>query len=77
MEEGLKITLDEMKCIETSIYIPCNIFSNYYVAKNEEVKFKISLKPFTEVLNIFGDDTNPSVKLTYKDVNTPLYLLLV
>lgn len=75
MEEGLKITLEEMKSIDTSVYIPCNMFSQYHVKKGEEIKFKISLKPFTEVLNIFGDDTSPSVKLTYKDLDTPLLLL--
>lgn len=77
MEQGLKVTLEEMKCIETSAYVPCNLFSMYQIDDKEDIMFKINLKTLTEVLNIFGDDGNPSLKLSYKSVGSPLSLLLV
>ncbi|XP_060523924.1 cell cycle checkpoint protein RAD1 [Cylas formicarius] len=76
MKEGLKITVEEMKCIETSAYIPCNMFSMYHIDKNEECLFKINLKTLTEILNIFGDDGNSSLKLSYKSPGSPLCLVL-
>ncbi|KAK9879217.1 hypothetical protein WA026_004062 [Henosepilachna vigintioctopunctata] len=74
MEEGLKLTLEEMKCTETSVYFPCNMFSSYMIDQNEDISFKISLKVLTECLNIFGDDGNPSLKFTYKSIGSPLCL---
>lgn len=76
MEEGLKVTVDEMRCIETSAYIPCNIFSMYHIDTNEDIKFKINLKTLTDILNIFGDDSNPNLKLTYKSYGSPLCLVM-
>ncbi|XP_019871032.2 cell cycle checkpoint protein RAD1 [Aethina tumida] len=76
MEQGLKVTLEEMKCIETSAYVPCNLFSMYQIDDKEDIMFKINLKTLTEVLNIFGDDGNPSLKLSYKSVGSPLSLLI-
>lgn len=76
MEEGLKVTVEEMKSIETSVYIPAEIFTSYHIDPNEDVKFKISLKMFTECLNIFGDDNCPSLKLTYRSFGQPLCLVL-
>lgn len=75
MEEGLKVTLDDMKCVETSVYIPCSIFSFYHIGNKEDIIFKISFKTLIEVLNIFGDDGNPNLKLTYKSVESPLSLV--
>lgn len=72
MEEGLKVTLDEMRCIETCAYIPRNMFSMYHVGEAEDIMFKINLKTLTDILNIFGDDSNPSLKLTYRTNGSPL-----
>ncbi|KAL3279420.1 hypothetical protein HHI36_016931 [Cryptolaemus montrouzieri] len=74
MEEGLKLTLEEIKCTETSVYFPCNMFSTYEIYSTEDITFKISLKVFTECLNIFGDEGNPSLKLIYEDIGGPLCL---
>ncbi|XP_045482978.1 cell cycle checkpoint protein RAD1-like [Harmonia axyridis] len=76
MEEGLKITLEEMKCTETSVYFPCNMFSLYELKSDEDISFKINLKVFTECLNIFGDDGNSSLKLSYKNPGAPLSLVM-
>lgn len=77
MEEGLKLTLEDLKCTETSVYFPCNMFSSYELDTNNDISFKISLKVFTECLNIFGDDGNPSMKLSYKGSGSPLCLVCV
>ncbi|KAJ8951498.1 hypothetical protein NQ318_000194 [Aromia moschata] len=76
MPEGLKITLDEMKCAEVSVTIPRDMFSMYNVDGSEEVIFKVSLKTLVDVLNIFGDDGNPNLKLTYKSMGSPLCLVM-
>ncbi|KAF2888003.1 hypothetical protein ILUMI_18170, partial [Ignelater luminosus] len=76
LEEGLKITIEETKCVETSAYIPSNLFTSYYIDTNEDIKFKLSLKVLTECLHIYGDDGNPSLKMTYKGVGSPLCLVI-
>ncbi|KAK4883588.1 hypothetical protein RN001_006907 [Aquatica leii] len=76
MEEGLKVTIEEMKCVETSAYIPVQMFESYYVRPQEDVKFKLSLKILTETLFIYGDDGNLSLKMTYKGPGFPLCLII-
>lgn len=75
LEEGLKVTIEEMRCIETSAYLPVSMFSSYQVDTTQEVKFKISLKVFTECLSVFGDDNFACLKLSYKEHGSPLYLM--
>lgn len=74
MEEGLKVTLDEMRCIETSAYIPCNMFSVYRITE-DDILFKISFKTLVEILNMFGDDGNPNLKMSYASVGESLCLV--
>lgn len=76
MEEGLKVTLDEMRCIESSAYIPCNMFTVYRITENDII-FKVSLKVLVEILNIFGDDGTPNLKMSYEAVGEPLCLVYV
>ncbi|XP_066150473.1 cell cycle checkpoint protein RAD1 [Euwallacea fornicatus] len=76
MEEGLKVTLEEMKYIETSAYIPRTMFSLYHIIDTKDNIFKINLKTFTDILNIFGDDSNPSLKLTFKASGSPLCVIM-
>ncbi|XP_023019582.1 radiation insensitive 1 isoform X5 [Leptinotarsa decemlineata] len=76
LAEGLKLTLDEMKCVETSTYIPCDMFSFYHVDSTEDIIFKINFKTLVDILNIFGDDGNPNVKLSYKSVGSPLCIVM-
>lgn len=75
MEEGLKVTIEEMRCVEISAYIPINMFSFYKIDTSDDIKFKVSFKTFVEVLNIFGDDGNPSLKMSYKATGEPLCLM--
>ncbi|KAL1508942.1 hypothetical protein ABEB36_003756 [Hypothenemus hampei] len=76
MEEGLKVTLEEMRCVETSAYIPREIFSLYQVKESEDNLFKINLKTFTDVINIFGDDINTTLKLSFNSPGSPLRLIV-
>lgn len=75
MEEGLKVTLEEMRCVEISSYIPVNMFSYYNIDSSSDVIFKVSFKTFVEILNVFGDDGNPSLKISYKAAGEPLHLM--
>ncbi|VEN54919.1 unnamed protein product [Callosobruchus maculatus] len=74
MEEGLKLTLDEMRCVETSAYIPREMFTAYHVAQDKDVILKICLKSLVDVLNLFGEDSSPNLKimLSYKSDGSPL-----
>ncbi|RZC36229.1 uncharacterized protein BDFB_005264 [Asbolus verrucosus] len=65
-----------MRSVETSAYIPRNMFTYYHIVENEDVIFKISMKIFTECLNIYGDEGNPSVKLSYHSQGSPLCLVV-
>lgn len=78
MEEGFKVTVEDMKCSQNSAYIPSDVFTKYNFKSDEEhpEKFRVSLTSFTEVLNIFGDDTNHTLKIIYKAPGSPLALLL-
>ncbi|KAK5650311.1 hypothetical protein RI129_001340 [Pyrocoelia pectoralis] len=76
MKEGLKVTIEEMRCVETSAYFPHSTFTSYYVNPQEDIKFKISLKVLTDCLYIYGDDGSPCLKMTYKGPGSPLSLLI-
>lgn len=75
MEDALQITIDHMRCVEAKAYIPKDLFTTYYSDPNHVVKFKLSLKILTECLHIYGDDANPSLKMTYKGPGHPLCLV--
>ncbi|CAH1994105.1 unnamed protein product [Acanthoscelides obtectus] len=74
MEEGLKLTLDEMRCVETSAYMPREMFTAYHVAQAKDVILKVSLKALVDVLNIFGEDCSPNLKvmMSYKSEGSSL-----
>lgn len=75
MPEGLKFTLEDMKSVEISAYIPRNMFMCYKVDDKEDNIFKISMKILTECLNILDDEANCSLKMSYKGQGEPLQLL--
>lgn len=75
MTQGLKITLDEMKSVETSVYIPVNVFTSYHV-DSDDIKFKINIKIFAECLSLFEEDVNRYLKLTFRGEGSPLYMIL-
>ncbi|KAF5277562.1 hypothetical protein FQA39_LY18453 [Lamprigera yunnana] len=76
MNEGVKVTIEEMKCAETTAYIPVEVFASYTLKSQEDIKFKLSLKILTECLHIYEDETNHSLKMTYRGSGFPLCLLI-
>lgn len=75
MQEGLKVTLEEMRCVEISAYIPVGMFSFYKIQSSQDITFKVSFKTLVEILNIFGEERNPSLQMSYKSSGEPLYLV--
>ena len=76
-EEGLKIIIEDSKSTQIVIYLPTNLFLSFVANKPTDgtVKFSISLKVLTECLNIFGDENNSSLKLSYKADGYPLVIM--
>ncbi|XP_034828210.1 cell cycle checkpoint protein RAD1 [Maniola hyperantus] len=76
MSEGLKLTVEEGKCVQASAYVPADNFSEYHVRDDVDVMFKISIAVLTECLNIFGASEESSLKMYYRSEGSPLLLVL-
>ncbi|XP_065156955.1 uncharacterized protein Rad1 [Atheta coriaria] len=76
MEEGLKIVIENSKSSEIAIYLPSELFSHYHIDNEADVMFKIQLKRFIDCLHIFGDEGNPSMKLSYRQEGAPFILII-
>lgn len=82
-EHGLKIVVEDSKCVQANTFIGSEIFQEYHL-NDDTVAFRIDLNTLIECLTVFdGCSTNPSsttaLKLTYKEYGSPvklLYLLL-
>lgn len=42
MPEGLKLTVEEGKCVQASAYVPADNFTEYHVRDDVDVLFKVS-----------------------------------
>ncbi|XP_026333142.1 cell cycle checkpoint protein RAD1 isoform X2 [Hyposmocoma kahamanoa] len=76
LPEGLKLTVEEGKCVQASAYIPADNFTNYHVRDDIDVMFKISIAVLAETLNIFGSGEESSLKMYYRCEGSPLLLVL-
>ncbi|GBP43006.1 Cell cycle checkpoint protein RAD1 [Eumeta japonica] len=76
MPDGLKLTVEEGKCIQASAYIPADNFTEYCIKKNVDIMFRISLAVLTECLSILGASEESSIKMYYKNDGSPLILML-
>ncbi|CAG4933436.1 unnamed protein product [Colias eurytheme] len=76
MQEGLKLTVEEGKCVQASAYVPADNFTEYHVRDDVDVVFKISIAVLTECLNIFGSGEESSLKMYYRCDGSPLLLVL-
>ncbi|XP_038215607.1 cell cycle checkpoint protein RAD1 [Zerene cesonia] len=76
MQEGLKLTVEEGKCVQASAYVPADNFTEYHVRDDVDVVFKISIAVLTECLNIFGSGEESSLKMYYRCDESPLLLVL-
>ncbi|XP_013193296.1 cell cycle checkpoint protein RAD1 [Amyelois transitella] len=76
LPEGLKLTVEEGKCVQASAYVPCDNFTEYRVRDDVDVMFKISIAVLAECLNIFGSGEESSLKMYYRCEGSPLLLVL-
>ncbi|XP_050535359.1 cell cycle checkpoint protein RAD1-like isoform X3 [Daktulosphaira vitifoliae] len=79
-EHGLKIVVEDSKCVQANAFIGSEIFQDYQLS-DDTVAFRVDLNTFIECLTIFdGCSLNPGVttalKLTYKEYGSPIKLLL-
>lgn len=76
LPEGLKLTVEEGKCVQASAYVPSDNFTEYHVRDDVDVMFKISIAVLSECLNIFGSGEESSLKMYYRGEGSPLLLVL-
>lgn len=78
-DNGLKITVEDSKCIQASAYIPIQVFQEFNLV--EDVIFKINLTVLVECLNMFWSSMSSSnasvgLQLYYKDQGHPVTVLI-
>ncbi|XP_023213132.1 cell cycle checkpoint protein RAD1-like [Centruroides sculpturatus] len=64
-KNGLKVTVEESKCVQANAYIQAVLFHEYNV-RQENVTFKINLNVLLECLNIFGNSNTPGITTALK-----------
>ncbi|CAI9724797.1 cycle checkpoint RAD1-like [Octopus vulgaris] len=78
-ELGLKVTVEDFKCIQGNAFIQSAIFHEYTI-KEEQLTFKINLNVLLECLTIFGSSSvtgvMTSLKMCYSGYGSPLMLIL-
>ncbi|KAH0550014.1 cell cycle checkpoint protein RAD1 [Cotesia glomerata] len=78
-DNGVKITVEDSKCLQGIAYIPKIIFQEYNLA--EDVIFKINLTVLVECLGMFWSSISTQgvsvmLQLMYKDVGHPVSVLI-
>ncbi|XP_039262922.2 cell cycle checkpoint protein RAD1-like [Styela clava] len=75
-ENGLKVTVEDAKCLQANAFIQATVFDEYDV--HEEVNFCINLNVLQECLTIFGSSSimTTSLKMVYGGYGSPLTLTL-
>ncbi|XP_072164089.1 cell cycle checkpoint protein RAD1-like [Diadema setosum] len=78
-ENGLKVTVEDAKCVQANAFIQANIFQEYYM-RDPTATFKINLSVLLDCLNIFGSNpmggATPALKMSYAGYGSPLLLML-
>lgn len=79
-ENGLKVIVEDSKCIQGKAFIQTQVFQDYVLNTDPE-PFVISLDVLLECLTIFGSSNIPSsvaatVKMVYAGYGSPLVLTL-
>ncbi|XP_060586860.1 cell cycle checkpoint protein RAD1-like isoform X2 [Ruditapes philippinarum] len=76
---GLKVTVEDAKCIQANAFIQEGIFQEFTI-KEEQLTFKINLTVLLECLTIFGSGpvagSATSLKMCYAGYGSPLLLIL-
>ncbi|KAL7300557.1 cell cycle checkpoint protein RAD1 [Trichogramma pretiosum] len=78
-KNGLKLTVEEAKCMQASAYIPIQLFEEYTLT--EDIIFRINLNVFVECLSMFWSNINTtgsttSLEMHYKGVGHPVTILI-
>ncbi|XP_015592921.1 cell cycle checkpoint protein RAD1 [Cephus cinctus] len=78
-DNGLKITVEDAKCMQASAYIPVDVFQEFKL--KEEVIFRINLNVLVECLCMFWSDINSqsssvAAQLFYKGTGHPVTMLI-
>lgn len=75
-ENGLKVTVEDAKCLQANAFIQASVFDEYDV--KEESTFCINLNVLQECLTIFGSSSvsATSVRMVYGGYGCPLILTL-
>jgi cell cycle checkpoint protein len=77
-ESGMKITVEDSRCLQGSAYIGLNAFREYKRAPNatdENLQFCIGLKVMAQILTEFASDES-SMKILYKGPGAPFVLVI-
>ncbi|XP_023245775.1 cell cycle checkpoint protein RAD1 [Copidosoma floridanum] len=78
-ENGLKITVEEAKCMQASAYIPIKLFEEFTLT--EDIIFRINLNVFVECLSMFWPSINAqgsavALEMHYKGEGHPVTILI-
>ncbi|XP_053999476.1 cell cycle checkpoint protein RAD1-like isoform X1 [Hylaeus anthracinus] len=78
-ENGLKVTVEDAKCMQASAYIPSHIFQEFKL--KEDIIFRINLNVLVECLCMFWSNINSqgssvALQLFYKGVGHPVTVLI-
>uniref|UniRef100_F6XMX2 Cell cycle checkpoint protein RAD1 n=1 Tax=Ciona intestinalis TaxID=7719 RepID=F6XMX2_CIOIN len=75
-ENGLKVTVEDSKCIQGNAFIQDQVFQEYSI-RDEALTFQINLDILLECLNIFGsNNSTTTMRMMYNGYGTPLVLML-
>lgn len=76
-ENGLKITVEDAKCMQAIVYIPSAVFDEFEL--KEDVIFSLSLNILIECLCMFwpaSQDNSVAVQIFYKGTGFPLSIII-
>lgn len=78
-QNGLKVTVEDSKCLQANAFIQADIFQEYII-KEDAVGFQVNLTVLLDCLTIFGGSTVPGVctalRMCYNGYGYPLTLFL-
>lgn len=77
-EDGMKVSIDDAKCVQGSAFIPASVFQDFNL-KKEFIAFQVNYSALVECINIYGHSNPDSVtafKMYYGGSGTPLTLLI-
>ncbi|XP_072756425.1 cell cycle checkpoint protein RAD1 isoform X1 [Anoplolepis gracilipes] len=77
IENGLKIIVEDAKCMQATVYIPSAVFDEFEL--KEDVTFSLSLNILIECLCMFwpaSQDNSVAVQIFYKGIGYPVSIII-